>query len=97
MHSVLLDTSFLIRFLNDSDKLFKNAEGYFKYFLEKEKEGIGLLQRKERITSKPAPIIIPQTKAATERVIKIRERDAAVSTKKTKRRYLNSLSNRSSF
>jgi len=36
MHSVLLDTSFLIRFLNDSDKLFKNAEGYFKYFLEKE-------------------------------------------------------------
>lgn len=34
MRSVLLDTSFLIRFLNDSDKLFKNAEGYYKYFLK---------------------------------------------------------------
>lgn len=34
--SVLLDTSFFIRFLNDSDPLFSNAEGYFKYFLQKE-------------------------------------------------------------
>lgn len=33
---VLLDTSFFIRFLNDSDPLFKNADGYFRYFLEKE-------------------------------------------------------------
>lgn len=34
--SVLLDTSFFIRFLNDSDPLFKNADGYFRYFLQKE-------------------------------------------------------------
>lgn len=34
--SVLLDTSFFIRFLNESDPLFSNAEGYFKYFLHKE-------------------------------------------------------------
>ncbi len=33
-HSVLLDTSFFIRFLNDEDKLHKNAMGYFQYFLE---------------------------------------------------------------
>ena len=32
--SVLLDTSFFIRFLNDEDPLFKNADGYFKYFLQ---------------------------------------------------------------
>lgn len=32
----LLDTSFFIRFLNDSDPLFKNADGYFRYFLQKE-------------------------------------------------------------
>ena len=31
--TVLLDTSFFLRFLNDVDPLFKNAEGYFKYFL----------------------------------------------------------------
>lgn len=35
-HSVLLDTSFFIRLLNDGDSLHKNALGYFKYFLEKE-------------------------------------------------------------
>ncbi len=37
MHkSVLLDTSFFLRFLNDTDPLFKNADGYFRYFLQKE-------------------------------------------------------------
>ena len=36
MHSVLLDTSFFIRLLNDEDPLHSNAVGYFKYFLEKE-------------------------------------------------------------
>lgn len=37
MHkTVLLDTSFFLRFLNDSDPLFKNADGYFRYFLQKE-------------------------------------------------------------
>lgn len=37
MHKgVLLDTSFFLRFLNDSDPLFKNADGYFRYFLQKE-------------------------------------------------------------
>ena len=35
-HSVLLDTSFFIRLLNDEDSLHKNAVGYFKYFLENE-------------------------------------------------------------
>jgi len=36
MHeAVLLDTSFFLRFLNDSDPLFKNADGYFRYFLQK--------------------------------------------------------------
>jgi predicted nucleic acid-binding protein len=35
-HSVLLDTSFFIRLLNDGDPLHKNAVGYFKYFLENE-------------------------------------------------------------
>jgi hypothetical protein len=34
--AVLLDTSFFLRFLNDNDPLFKNADGYFRYFLEKE-------------------------------------------------------------
>jgi hypothetical protein len=35
MHkSVLLDTSFFIRFLNDEDPMFKNADGYFRYFLQ---------------------------------------------------------------
>ncbi|WP_306013774.1 MULTISPECIES: hypothetical protein [unclassified Allomuricauda] len=33
-HSVLLDTSFFIRLLNDEDPLHQNAIGYFKYFLE---------------------------------------------------------------
>ena len=31
---VLLDTSFFLRFLNDSDPLFKNADDYFRYFLK---------------------------------------------------------------
>ncbi len=35
-HSVLPDTSFFIRLLNDEDRLHKNALGYFKYFLGKE-------------------------------------------------------------
>ncbi len=35
-HSVLLDTSFFIRLLNDEDKLHKNALDYFRYFLENE-------------------------------------------------------------
>lgn len=35
-HSVLLDTSFFIRLLNDEDLLHKNALGYYRYFLEKE-------------------------------------------------------------
>ena len=35
-HSVLLDTSFFIRLLNDEDELHQNAVGYFKYFLENE-------------------------------------------------------------
>lgn len=34
--SVLLDTSFFIRLLNDEDPLHLNAVGYFKYFLENE-------------------------------------------------------------
>ncbi len=34
--AVLLDTSFFLRFLNDSDPLFKNADGYFRYFLQNE-------------------------------------------------------------
>jgi predicted nucleic acid-binding protein len=33
-HSVLLDTSFFIRLLNDADPLHENAKGYFKYFLD---------------------------------------------------------------
>ncbi|MCB9034161.1 MAG: hypothetical protein H6553_10015 [Chitinophagales bacterium] len=35
-HSILLDTSFFIRLLNDTDPLHNNAKGYFKYFLENE-------------------------------------------------------------
>jgi len=35
-HSVMLDTSFFIRLLNDADPLHSNAIGYFKYFLENE-------------------------------------------------------------
>ena len=34
-YSVLLDTSFIIRFLNKDDKLHKNAYDYYQYFLEK--------------------------------------------------------------
>lgn len=33
VNGVLLDTSFFMRFLNDEDKLFKNAMEYFKYFI----------------------------------------------------------------
>jgi predicted nucleic acid-binding protein len=35
-HSVLLDTSFFIRLLNDEDSLHKNAVGFYRYFLENE-------------------------------------------------------------
>lgn len=35
-HSVLLDTSFFVRLLNDEDPLHDNAKGYFRYFLENE-------------------------------------------------------------
>lgn len=35
-YSVLLDTSFFIRLLNDKDPLHKNAVGYYKYFLKTE-------------------------------------------------------------
>lgn len=35
-HSVLLDTSFFIRLLNDEDPLHKNAKDFFRYFLEQE-------------------------------------------------------------
>ena len=34
--AALLDTSFFLRFLNDDDPLFENADGYFKYFIEQE-------------------------------------------------------------
>lgn len=34
LKAVLLDTSFFIRFLNDSDPLFDHADGYFRYFLQ---------------------------------------------------------------
>ena len=37
MHNaVLLDTSFFLRFLNDKDPFYKNADGYFRYFIQKE-------------------------------------------------------------
>jgi PIN domain nuclease of toxin-antitoxin system len=32
--SVLLDTSFFLRFLNDKSPLFKNADNYFRYFIQ---------------------------------------------------------------
>ena len=35
-HSVLLDTSFFIRLLNDEDIFHLNAVGYYRYFLENE-------------------------------------------------------------
>lgn len=31
----LLDTSFFLRFLNENDKLFNNANNYYNYFLQK--------------------------------------------------------------
>lgn len=34
--AVLLDTSFFLRFLNESSPLFNNADGYFRYFLQSE-------------------------------------------------------------
>lgn len=34
--AVLLDTSFFLRFLNDTDPLFRNADGYFRFFLQNE-------------------------------------------------------------
>lgn len=34
--SVLLDTSFFIRLLNDKDPLHDNAKGYYRYYLEKD-------------------------------------------------------------
>lgn len=34
---VLLDTSFIIRLMDESDPLHKNAVGYFKHFLENDK------------------------------------------------------------
>jgi hypothetical protein len=34
--AVLLDTSFFLRFLNDRDSLFKNADSYFRYFIQNE-------------------------------------------------------------
>ena len=35
-NAVLLDTSFFLRLLNDSDRLFMNADGYFRYFIQNE-------------------------------------------------------------
>ena len=32
--AVLLDTSFFLRFLNESDPLFENADGYYRYFMQ---------------------------------------------------------------
>jgi len=34
--SVLLDTSFFLRLLNDADPLSKQADGYFRYFLDQQ-------------------------------------------------------------
>lgn len=34
--SVLLDTSFFLRFLNEEDPLFEKADKYYQYFLQKE-------------------------------------------------------------
>lgn len=34
--SVLLDTSFFLRFLNDESPLYKNADNYFRYFIQHE-------------------------------------------------------------
>ena len=38
--SVLLDTSFFLRFLNESDPLFKKADDYYRYFIT---ENIGMI------------------------------------------------------
>jgi hypothetical protein len=32
--AVLLDTSFFLRFLNECDPLFENADGYYKYLIQ---------------------------------------------------------------
>ncbi len=36
LDGALIDTSFFIRFLKESDPLFEKADRYYKYFLEKE-------------------------------------------------------------
>lgn len=36
LKSVLLDTSFFLRFLNDENPLYKNADNYFRYFIQHE-------------------------------------------------------------
>ena len=36
--AVLLDTSFFLRFLNDADPLFSNADNYFRHFLNEDIE-----------------------------------------------------------
>lgn len=36
LKSVLLDTSFFLRFLNDEDPLYAHADGYFRHFLREE-------------------------------------------------------------
>jgi len=36
LEGAMLDTSFFLRFLNENDKLFNNANNYYKYFLQKE-------------------------------------------------------------
>jgi len=37
MHEgALLDTSFFLRFLNEKDELFENADRYYQYFLQKD-------------------------------------------------------------
>ena len=37
MHKgLLLDTSFFLRFLNERDPLFSNADGYYRHFIEQE-------------------------------------------------------------
>jgi hypothetical protein len=36
LKGVLLDTSFFLRFLNESDPFFKNADNYFQHLLDKE-------------------------------------------------------------
>lgn len=36
LEGALLDTSFFMRFLNENDPLFHNADSYYKYLLQKE-------------------------------------------------------------